>query len=57
MQEDSFDANELEMTINQLVDPILKRYNTLEMISKIQCDQMLMVGNTLMKFSNLKKRI
>ena len=57
MQQDDFDFNLLELTINNLVDPILKRYNTLEMIAKINCEYELQIGTTLMKFSNLKKRI
>jgi hypothetical protein len=35
VQNDNFSAGLLEDMINKLVDPIWKRYNTLEMTSKI----------------------
>ena len=40
-----------------MVDPIWKRYYTLEMINKIQCEYRLEIGTTLLCLPNLQKRI
>ena len=43
--------------INMLVDPIWRRYYTLEMLGQIQCEYRLEIGTTLLRLPNLKKRI
>jgi len=56
-QEDAFEAPVLEMMINMLVDPIWRRYYTLEMLSKIQSEYRLEIGTALLRLPSLKKRI
>lgn len=57
LQEESFEIRALEQLIDSFVDPIWRRFYTLEMISKIQCVYRLHIGRSLMSLSNLKKRI
>lgn len=48
IQDDSFDSSILEIMINLLVDPIWKRYYTLEMLNKIQTDYRVVIGKALL---------
>jgi len=57
VQEDGFEAPVLDSMINYQVDPIWKRYYTLEMFSKLQCEYRLGIGTTLLCLQNLQKRI
>lgn len=57
VQLDDFDSKVLEDMVNHLVDPIWKRYNTLEMSHKILSFYQLEIGAALLLLTNLQRRI
>lgn len=57
VQLDAFDSKVLADMVNQLVDPIWKRYNTLEMSNKILSYYQLEIGAALLILTNLQRRI
>lgn len=57
-QHEDFRSDIFEQTIDQFVDPLWKRHNTIEMVrGKILCEYRIYVGAALMSLSNLQKRI
>lgn len=54
---DNFDPSVMADMVNQLVDPIWKRYNTLEMSSKNLTVYRLEIGAALLILTNLQRRI
>ena len=57
VQLDNFDPSVMADMVNQLVDPIWKRYNTLEMTSKNLTVYRLEIGAALLILTNLQRRI
>jgi len=57
-QHDDFGFEVFEQTIDQFVEPLWRRYNTVEMVrGKILVEYRIYVGAAMMGLSNLQKRI
>ena len=57
VQLEAFDSAVLENMVNHLIQPIWRRYNTLEMSNKILCSYQLEIGAALLILPNLQRRI